>query len=90
MFTMINPIITNFYTIGREYRVMRKRYSRLLFTSEDRFYVNLRVQEQSTKRRHNASISRSRDVTDQLWWRHNAKLDWLIEHLYFVIPDKVR
>ena len=23
--------------------------------------------------RHNASISRSRDVTDQLWWRHNAK-----------------
>ena len=23
--------------------------------------------------RHNASISRSRDVTDLLWWRHNAK-----------------
>ena len=23
--------------------------------------------------RHNASISRSRDVTDQLWWRHNAE-----------------
>ena len=23
--------------------------------------------------RHNASISRSRDVTDPLWWRHNAK-----------------
>ena len=22
--------------------------------------------------RHNASISRSRDVTDQLWWSHNA------------------
>ena len=22
---------------------------------------------------HNASIPRSRDVTDQLWWRHNAK-----------------
>ena len=22
--------------------------------------------------RHNAGISRSRDVTDQLWWRHNA------------------
>ena len=22
--------------------------------------------------RHNASISRSRDFTDQLWWRHNA------------------
>ena len=24
--------------------------------------------------RHNASISRSRDVTDHLWWRHNAML----------------
>ena len=23
--------------------------------------------------RHNASISRSRDVTDQLWWLHNTK-----------------
>ena len=23
--------------------------------------------------RHNAGASRSRDVTDQLWWRHNVK-----------------
>ena len=22
---------------------------------------------------HNTSISRSHDVTDQLWWRHNAR-----------------
>ena len=36
------------YTLGREYRVMRNRYSRLLFTSEDRICANLRVQEQST------------------------------------------
>ena len=25
------------------------------------------------KLRHNASTTRSRDVTDQLWWRHNAR-----------------
>ena len=35
------------YTLGREYRVMRNRYSRLLFTSEDRICANLCVQEQS-------------------------------------------
>ena len=36
------------YTLGRENRVMRNWYSRLLFTSEDRRCANLRVQEQST------------------------------------------
>ena len=36
------------YTLSREYRVMINRYSRLLFTSEDRLCANLRVQEQST------------------------------------------
>ena len=41
----MNPVS---YTLGREYRVMRNRYSRLLFTSEDRLCANLRVQEQST------------------------------------------
>ena len=41
-------VITCSYTLGREYRVMRNRYSRLLFTSEDRLCANLRVQEQST------------------------------------------
>ena len=34
------------YTLSREYRVARCRYSRLLFTSEDRFCANLRVQWQ--------------------------------------------
>ena len=32
------------YTLSREYRVARYRYSRLLFTSEDRLCANLRVQ----------------------------------------------
>ena len=36
------------YTLRREYRVVRSRYSRLLFTSEDRICANSRVQEQST------------------------------------------
>ena len=36
------------YTLGREYRMMRNRYSRLLFTSGDRLCANLRVREQST------------------------------------------
>ena len=36
------------YTLGHEYQVIRNRYSRLLFTSEDRLCANLRVQKQST------------------------------------------
>ena len=36
------------YTLSREYRVVKNRYSRLLFTSEHRLCANLRVQEQST------------------------------------------
>ena len=32
------------YTLSREYQVARYRYSRLLFTSEDRLCANLRVQ----------------------------------------------
>ena len=36
------------YMLRREYRVVRSRYSRLLFTSEDRLCANSRVQEQST------------------------------------------
>ena len=38
------------YTLGREYREVRNRYSQLLFTSEDRLCANLRLQEQSTNR----------------------------------------
>ena len=36
------------YTLSHEYLLVKKRYSRLLFTSEDRRCANLRVQEQST------------------------------------------
>ena len=37
------------FTLSREYSVVRDRFSRLLFTSEeDRFCATLRVQEQST------------------------------------------
>ena len=36
------------YTLSREYRFVRYRYSRLLFTSEDRLCANLCKQEQST------------------------------------------
>ena len=31
------------YTLSREFRVVEYRYSRLLFTSEDRFCADLRV-----------------------------------------------
>ena len=36
------------YTLSRECRMVRNRYSRLLFTSEDRLCANLHVEEQST------------------------------------------
>ena len=36
------------YTLSREYRVVRYRYSLLVFASEGRLCANLRVQEQST------------------------------------------
>ena len=36
------------HTLSREYQVVRNRYSRLLFTSEDHVCANLRVQGQST------------------------------------------
>ena len=36
------------YTLSREYRVVRYRYSWLLFTSEDRICANVCMQEQST------------------------------------------
>ena len=66
-------IILNSYTLNREYRVMRNRYSRLLFTSEDRFGPICAYKKNQRIWRHNARASRSRDVTDHLWWRHNAK-----------------
>ena len=46
---LLNEISCNLiqisYTLGRENRVMRNRYSRLLFTSEDRLSAKLRVRE---------------------------------------------
>ena len=62
------------YTLSHEYRVVSNRYSRLLFTSEDRLCANLCVHNWRIWR-HNACSPRSHDVTDQLWWRYNAKSD---------------
>ena len=52
---------------------MRNLY-RLLFTSEDRIFAPICTCKNNWRIwRHNASTSRSRDVTDQQWGRHNAK-----------------
>ena len=60
------------YTLGREYRVMRNRYSRLLFASEDRLCANLRVQEQSTNMTSQcmylAFAWRHRSTVVTSWW----------------------
>ena len=72
-FSFCITIKSHSYTLGCEYRAMRSRYSRLLFTSEDRLCAIWRLQKQSMNMTSNASVSRLRDVTDQLWWRHNAK-----------------
>ena len=48
------------------------RYTRLLFTSEDKLCANLRVQEQS-QIWHDTSTWPPRDVTCQRQWRHNTK-----------------
>ena len=44
----VRSCIDSSYMLSREYRVVRNRYSRWLFTSEDRLCANLRAQEQST------------------------------------------
>ena len=56
---ILQVVIIFSYALRREYLMVRNRYSRLLFTIEDRLCANLRVQEQST--------SGSLDVTDQPW-----------------------
>ena len=63
------------HALNREYRVVGNRYSRLLFTTEDQHCANLRVQDNRQIWRQNGTTSRSCDVTDHLWWRHNAKSD---------------
>ena len=60
-------------TQSREYRVVRIRYSRLLSTSEDRLAPICACKNNRRIWNHSASALRSRDVSDQLWWRHNAK-----------------
>ena len=63
-----------FYTLSRDYRVLRNWYSRLLITSEDRLcspiceYTNNRLTW-----RHRTSAFSSRDATDQPLWRLNSK-----------------
>ena len=69
------------YMLSREYRVVKNRYSRLLFTSKDRLCANLRKKNWRI-RRHNASTSRSRDVTDHLRWRNER---WRNERSMIVI-----
>ena len=64
----------SFYTLSREYRVAGYRYSRLLFTSVKIAFAPICACSDNRRIwRHNTSFSRSRDVTDQLWWRHNAE-----------------
>ena len=44
LFTVTHALFFISYTLSREYRVVRNRYSRLLFTSEDRLCANLHAQ----------------------------------------------
>ena len=60
-------------TLSREYRVARNLYSRLLFTSEDRFAPICACRNNRWIWFNNASNLGSRDATDQLWWRQNSK-----------------
>ena len=61
------------YKLSHEYWVVRNRYSRLLFTSEDRLWpIHVRKNNQRLWR-HNANTPSWHDITDQLWWLHNAK-----------------
>ena len=53
------------YTLSREYRVARNRYSGVLFTNEDRFCAKLRVQQKSTN-----MTSQCQYPTFQ--WRHRS------------------
>ena len=58
---------------SRVYRVVRNLYSRLLFTGEIAFTPMDTWKNNRRIWRHNVSAPRLRDVTDQVWWRHNAK-----------------
>ena len=68
LFTVTHALFLISYTLNREYRVAGNRYSRMLFTSEDRFHSNLNVQEQSTN-------MTSQCMYLALAWRHRLNYD---------------
>ena len=78
------------YTLSREYRVVRNRYSRLLFTSEDRLCANLRVQEQSTNMTSQCQCLAFAWRHNQLWWRHNVKSEKTVTSDSGEMIDKIR
>ena len=61
------------YTLGREYRVVRIDIHGCYSLVKIAFAPICACKNNRRIWRHNASISGSRDVTDPLWWRHNAK-----------------
>ena len=65
--------------------MVRNRYSWLFFTSEDRICSNLTRQIW----RHNANTPRLRDVTNQLWWSHNAKSEKTVLSVNGEISDRL-
>ena len=66
------------YTLSLGYRGMRNRYSRQLFTNEDHLCANCASKNNWGIWRQNVSTSCPLDVTDQPWWRHNAKSETTI------------
>ena len=61
------------YALGREYRVVRIDFHGCYSLVKIAFAPICACKNNRWIWRHNASISGSRDVTDPLWWRHNAK-----------------
>ena len=61
------------YTLSCEYHVVRNRYSSCYSLVKIAFASICTCKNNRRIWRHNASASRSHDVTDQLWWRHNVK-----------------
>ena len=77
------------YTLSRDNRVVKNRYLRLLFTSEDRFCANLHVQKQSTNMTSQCQYpkfawrQRSTVVTSHYWVRKNCpRQQWQNQQLH--------
>ena len=75
-------VMTFSYSLSREYRVVRNRYSRLLFTSEDRLCANLRVQEQST------NMTSQYQYPTFTWPAPNHYLNWCCNSVNWTIESK--